>query len=219
VPLKPDESVVIPIATFLAPLSYEMHTVRGVDRKYLNSYLSQEISHVQCKNLYEDGGMIGPAIWPNSIILNINKEQHEQQIHVLNLNRLYTLDTYVECGSCPHMFLENMTDGKLNYYGELISSKPLSMQHFKISIPKGIRRLVIAELEDETTFLENVKCDDELIKRSVRLEKGDQYYLEVKLGQSITGFGYYILKNAKYNFPSDPARKMKLVQSFIDQSK
>ena len=59
-------------------------------------------------------------------------------------------------------------------------------------VPDGIKKIIIAELEDEITQIQTIKLDGKVHLSNLELQKGEEIEITVSSGQKIEVVGKYI---------------------------
>jgi hypothetical protein len=150
----------------------------------------EQFSFTEIKNEMNDFSVLGQSLIPEEIIYNKDNKLEHSGIHELDLKRVYSINRHWMCGSCPHLFYNDF-NGTSIYVKELFSLYPNKMNIEKFIIPKGINRFIIAELEDEKTFIELIKINGEIVVENLTLVKGESKFLEVTEFDVIEILGKY----------------------------
>ena len=127
---------------------------------------------------------------PNSVIYNSNEGEYEVEIHSFDFNNLYSINSYWQCGSCPHLFVINK-HGKQKYVRELLKSASFIQGFDTITVPDEIFEIVIRELEDETTYIERIHINGRLYCENVVLRKGESLSIIVSPNDKLIIRGHY----------------------------
>ena len=129
-------------------------------------------------------------ICPTSVIYNDNYGEFEIEIHEFDFNNLYSLNSFWQCGSCPHLFYIN-ENGNQEYVRELLVTSSMKKGIDTFLIPKNVYEIKIRELEDEITFIDSIKVNNNEKCRNIILVKGNQFKLTVSPYDSVTIEGHY----------------------------
>jgi hypothetical protein len=141
-------------------------------------------------------------ITPIAITYNDNKGEYETDIHEFDCNNLYSINSYWQCGSCPHLFFVN-NKGQQEYVRELlINCSGMNGSDF-IDIPSETFKIIIRELEDETTYLDKIYINDKLIFSNVILNKGHFLFIKVNPFDRVFLEGCYRPFNTVIQKPND----------------
>jgi len=188
--LMPYEMVLFPVAT-----AFNLYGIdnagfclerrdgdRGEDFSRIMNALTFEKEKVLFLNEYFE---------PQSIIYNNNNGEYEIEVHKFDYNNLYSINSYCQCGSCPHLFfvLEN---GKQTYCRELLKYSSYVRGVDSFIIPDNVFKVIIRELEDESTYLDKVIINNELLISDVILMKGQSLIFNVNPNDQIKIEGNYI---------------------------
>lgn len=134
--------------------------------------------------------LYGPALWPRQVAVRRSGAPFVQTLHPLTLESVYTLDRVWQCGSCPHLFAQDV-NGKWHYVSELIpQGLKMEISH-SVSLPRDVGELVIAELEDEESFLSEISIDSSVVAQQVKMRKGDMLRFSVCEANTLTVKGAY----------------------------
>lgn len=138
----------------------------------------------------EKVSFIFQKIEPESLIYHDEFGEYELGVHQLNLSNLYSVNSYWQCGSCPHLFFEE--DGAQFYQGELFLACNGQKVQEDFTIPKGVSAIIIRELEDEVTEIDLVLINGKVKLRNAQLNKGDTLKLPVQPFDAVKIIGKYI---------------------------
>jgi hypothetical protein len=189
-PIKSGTSIIIPVAVVLPPINPIKIERYSTIPDYPAGDYYQALSHCSIsKEDIKDILIYGGIIRPTKIIYSIQGTDFEQPIHSLDLSNFYEIDMQWGCGSCPHLFY---VGDRVKYIRELL---PLCENHIgedSFTIPEGVHKIIIAELEDEISELESIRIDGQVVLSEFKLEKGEKIELAVSSGQHIEVFGKYI---------------------------
>ncbi len=210
--LAPGASAVMPVAALLGPLWPDGFEAIWIERTDLPTGGGQSLSHGDLTAAGAATSVIGPAMWPIAIRSAQSAEPIDHQVHELDLENVYTLSRYWECGSCPHLFLETPAGGR-SYLGELFARAPGQRQEHVIVVPSDATALVLAELEDEITFVESLAINGRRLRKGVTLAKGDTLRLELRSGDRCTFVGYY---QSATNLETEPWMRNEIISAFIE---
>src|SRR6266849_3490341 len=102
-----------------------------------------------------------------------------------------TIERFWEAGSCPHLFACTADSHLPRYLGELFTRQAGGSQSEHLIVTGGIRALVIAELETESTTIEEIRVNGTRRTSLVHLERGDVLWVPVQPGDVVDLRGYY----------------------------
>jgi hypothetical protein len=114
-----------------------------------------------------------------------------QGVHELDLTNLYSITREWAVGSCPHLFVHGNGDSHYQYWGELFAENASVSKKVELVVPGGTDELVIAELEEEVTYIDIVRVDGLVSARAVTLVKGETLSIPVRGGQRVAVEGTY----------------------------
>jgi hypothetical protein len=138
-----------------------------------------------------DTSVIGPAIWPKAVKVKAQDGSLSFEVHRLDLTNVGVLDSGWAIGSCPHLFFESARSQRLVYASDLFNRVAGVSQEHVLVAPEGGIGLVVAELEDERTLLQELEVDGKTVARNVTLIKGDAVRVEIASGARVRLRGYY----------------------------
>ncbi len=192
-PISPNSTVIIPVMTVLAPFEhvpYETSAITSIDRDM--DYIDA-LSHISfSKPMYGKFHTLGPTLYPDMISLRVGDTEKIQHVHQLELSNTYMLDRNWRGGSCPYVFYVDNTE-VIRYAHELFRASPDVEIISILKIPCGATQMIIAELEEETTYIQRVRTGSIAALEDVVLQKGDNLVLEVAHEREIRIAGYYML--------------------------
>jgi hypothetical protein len=214
--LSPGMTAFIPVATMLAPLHHVPEHAEFTSTRDLDNGEIQEVKHIrfqpESSNKFH---FWGPAIHPRRIRLNINQLPQYQDVHQLDLSNLYTIDRYWEMGSCPHLFFYNPMTHELKYGGKLFGSGPYVQMTERVEIPRGFYVVIIAELEDETCYLDRILEENIIVAKDVILRKCDSYLILVSENSLLCITGRYVPTSRRDKMSLVHWRRNELVSNFL----
>ena len=201
VSIAPMQSVIVPLSLFLAEYSdlnksedYIRTNVIDGDRSIvLDHTLNSGNQNIEC---------LGIGFKPEKLIFSQHVEEYSQNIHDFDFDNVYWIDGYWNCGSCPHLFFE--TDKfNLTYVGELFDALPNIRSKESVIVPKGIKYLVIAELEQEVTTIDNIIVNGIKKISNIKLRTGDSLKLPINELDNVLIEGHYnTFLSTKVKFPA-----------------
>jgi len=161
---------------------------------------------------YEEVLFLYKNIKPQSILYNTNIGEYEIDVHKLDFNNLYTVNSYWQCGSCPHLFFINEKEIQI-YSRELLVKYSNKSGYDTFSIPKKVNKVIIRELEDEITYIDKIYINNELYSSNKKLKKGELLIIEVKPYDIIKLKGKYIPFKNNVEKNNDLWVRNKLIES------
>lgn len=192
--LKSMEMVLIPLSTAANLVGIDRDSIR---LEHKDGERGEDFSKVLYTTDFEldKANYIGKQLKPRSIIYNDNEGEYEIDIHKLDFNNLYSINSYWQCGSCPHLFFKTK-DGKQEYSRELLVSSSNKYGDDYFLIPPLVSHVIIRELEDEITYLEKIIVNDSILLKNKVLHKGEFLKFPVNPNDRIEIIGKYVpLKN------------------------
>lgn len=187
--ILPYEMVLVPIATAFKLTGIEDNGLciehqdgdRGEDFSRVLDVLDFNAKDV----IYLNG-----SLKPKAIIYNDNSGEYETDIHELDFNNLYTINSYWQCGSCPHLFFIT-EDAKQVYSREILQSSSNSKGTDFFHIPNKVSKIIIRELEEEITYIDKIIINNKLSYKNIILHKGQSFTMDVKPFDEIKVKGSY----------------------------
>lgn len=208
--IEPAQNVIITVGVFLS----HFQKLSKLNKNTVTStYVPEQIQQLELGSIQENQKIefIGPRHVPRKIGLVINKQELDCDIHNFSFEKVYWVDRHWQCGSCPHLFF--IQNGKLKYQGEIFSVKPNKIHIERFSIPKMVSELIIAELEQEVTYINYLKRNGAIIENQIELEEGQVYSALVSPNDRIEIEGKYEL-NSYSNMTLPIKDKYNLIEKF-----
>jgi hypothetical protein len=217
-PVPPGGTVVVPIAVVFGPIGGEPWRVYRTVSQDVATREVQSIAHADGVDLVNQLSLVGPSLWPISFLLERARTRRAQQLHQLDFSNLYTIDRSWEAGSCPHLFLEHSLDSSLKYWGELWAGAPDESQVHTLQVPGAVKALLLTELENEVTYVDEVCVNDVAIARRRVLHRGQTLRISVRPGDSVRLTGYYVPHASTRNREPDPWWKNQVIAAFMQRA-
>jgi hypothetical protein len=212
-PIAPGASVIIPVATVLGPLDHIPVQAWYSEGSTLGQAYSQSFAHV---TTYEERTLAsftwGPTLLPKRVEYIYDGFIQHESVHDLNLENVYEIDRHWAMGSCPHAFAIDSA-GKARYLGEVVARGCNLVVTDTILVPDSSEMIVIAELEDEVTYLREIRSGSDLLASNVRLTKGMSLVLRPTT-RVITVQGSYSPLGSEEPAKPDPFRRNALVADY-----
>lgn len=176
--ILPHATVLIPVATLLAPLGHISPEVLRAEDEELAHARIQVFEHVSydASDLSRIGTW-GPRHWVSSVEAGADDDMVTHEIHTFDPANVYVLDRYWEMGCCPHVF--SVQDGYYTYLGELFTT-PLVTETLAIEPPAGSSAIIIAELESERCEIDAVLLAGRPSLTDLTLARGQ--WVEIRMG-------------------------------------
>lgn len=176
--LLPFEMVLLPIST-----SINLQSIidnNGIVLEHLDGDRGQDFSRILNSNEIKEQSVkyFQNKINPVSIVFNDNEGEFEIEIHDFDFTNLYSVNSYWQIGSCPHLFLINKL-GRQEYSRELLVSCSYTKGIDTFEVPINIYQIVIRELEDEVTYIDRLFVNDEIVVEFRTLAKGEELVIDV----------------------------------------
>ncbi|MDD4969646.1 MAG: HNH endonuclease [Paludibacter sp.] len=187
--LLPYEMVLMPISTAINLSSIDNN---GIVINHIDGDRGQDFSRILNSYNFNDKYVkfFEKKINPRTIIFNDNEGEYEIEIHEFDFNNIYSINSYWECGSCPHLFLVD-NSGQQRYSRELLVSSSFKKGSDSFVVPKDIYQIVIRELEDEITYIDKIIVNELIVVESNSLGKGEKIVVNVKPFDKVKIKGHY----------------------------
>lgn len=207
-PILPNQNVIIPTAIIC---DYNLFNFIKEIKTYCLGDWYDMISQVSSSNIE----YIGEVLEPVKMTYQFGSNLKEDVIHTIDYNSLYLINGSALCGSCPHLFFEN-DKHELSYGGELFSAMPNSVFTEQVRVPDNTVAIVIAELEQEVTFINNIVMNNRVLNINKQLQTGDyhRFTLTEKCSELFIK-GKYTLMTNNYTI-LEPFEKYRIITSFIN---
>lgn len=174
----------LPLEMVLLPISTGIN-LRGIDNngivlEHLDGERGQDFSRVINSNEFKEHSVkyFQNKINPTSIVFNDNEGEYEIEIHDFDFTNLYSVNSYWQIGSCPHLFLINK-QGRQKYHRELLVSSSYITGVDNFEVPVDIYQIVIRELEDEVTYIDKLYLNDKIVVEFTTITKGEELIIDV----------------------------------------
>ncbi len=145
------------------------------------------------EDLVKNVRLFGPSIWPEGLQFYKNGSNLWQGIHEFNLENLYVLDRHWALGSCPHLFFVRDNTEQTEYLGEILGGVQNKTCVINFTTASSPGKLIIAELEYEKTYLQEISVDNKILARDITLSRGEYSEIKTEPFQNVTIKGHYIL--------------------------
>ena len=210
-PILPDQSVLVPLGVLLGPLDECLPAaIRSEDYEIGHAHY-QQVDRVDCSSVALRMGLLGTMIWPSRVTADSGNAPLTQHFHEFDLSRVYTIDRYWAMGSCPFLFFRSQ-DGRLRFVKELFADGVATRCRDTITVPPGVRSMIVAELERETTYLESISVNGRHQSINLELHRGDRWDLSVGCGDEVQLVGWY---SPELPGRQDPLYHNQLICNFI----
>jgi len=176
--LLPYEMVLLPISTAINSQGIDNN---GIVLEHLHGERGQDFSRVLNSNEFKVQSVkyFQNKINPKSVVFNDNEGEFEIEIHDFDFTNMYSINSYWQCGSCPHLFFINKF-GRQEYYRELLVSCSYLKGVDSFQIPNNVYQIVIRELEDEVTYIDKLCLNEKILIEFATITKGEKITINVK---------------------------------------
>tara|TARA_R110002110_G_scaffold415854_1_gene658312 strand:+ start:44100 stop:45389 length:1290 start_codon:yes stop_codon:yes gene_type:complete len=188
--LEPDASVIVPLATLIGPLEEAEFDQTWTENKDTPRGRVQRLRHGSMKDVRRNIGLVGPAIFPQSLVLEVSGKKAIQPLHEFDLSNMYLLDYYFEAGCCPHVFFADKA-GALSYAGQIWAYAPNLVQVHVLNVPEKVVSVLVAEIEDEVSYLQCVRVNGSSVPCVGKIERGETVRIDVEAGDVLELEGFY----------------------------
>jgi hypothetical protein len=216
-PIPPGGTVLIPVASILAPIGYGKIPEWRSEHKQVVKHEWVTTTHTSLGSLLPEMKMIGPALFPKAVYVVADQDRSYQPVHTLDLENLYLIDRQWAVGSCPFVFFRSAHTGTLRFSGHLFGNRPRVPQDQVLVIPPEVNELIFAELEEEVTQILEVRVNGRRVESNITLAKGQSFSLRVRQGDKVEVTGaYYPLHPARSIQPSPMKKNEEIVGFFAE---
>jgi len=214
--ILPDETIIIPTSLLLAPFNEEIFDEIVLQEQWLQLVdgRSQVLTHLIREDSKTEFCFVGKYMRPTEITYISEDRIEQSEIHTLDLNNLFMIDRMWHMGSCPHLFFKD-TNGTMTYVRELFTKYPGKSMQETILVPASVCTLIIAELEDEETFIESVSINEASKLSSITLSKGENYLIEVAPFDVVGLRGFYIGQKENIPFSHKKVLRNSLISNYL----
>ncbi len=197
IPFAPGECVLIPSCIVLTPFSHGSYTPQNaITHGYVDSGETQDTREVTIDS-FGEYPTIGPYHQISSVNIVSMEQTYNTELRPLMMNSLFMISRYWECGSCPHLFIQNKGSTEWQYKGEVFSIGPDETQTFFIDRGKpefeSVKRIKIIELESETTHIESILVDKKVVCENITLNINEVFEIDIENSKLVEIVGYYTL--------------------------
>lgn len=214
--LKSGQSIVIPLAILIPPLY-------SFKREELSPSVGggngERIQIVKNESIYlksiEDCIVFGDKFDIKNITYKKGENLIRTSIREFDFTNMFTYDLHWQIGSCPHLFFVNEN---ITYARELLAHCQNSSGTDDFVVPEDANEIIIAEIEDETTFIKSITINGKAITNDLVLNKGQHFRFFAEAGSKVTAIGYYTPDDSQsiQNIPQGIKRN-ELVGGFLGQ--
>jgi len=196
VKLKSGESLILPVIAFSTPLEFHSYGEEILYQEKIDNYeLYNECKFIKINNdeTLKNIICVGPVSTISEIEINISEENIVVPVRQFNFNNQYAINREFCIGSCPHVF--QIGGNQVEYLGELFYRYADTIQDEQVIVGERVNKLVIAELEYETTYIQAVYKNNEMIIKNKTLKKGEYLIIDVNKDDIIKITGKYVPKS------------------------
>ena len=188
--IEPSQNVVIPTGLFLS----DFKGIQINDRLEVSvSDFGDSYQTLSTAKMSEGESLeyMGPNLLPKQLNASIADKSFDVAIHKFSFDKTYFVDRGWNCGSCPHLFYRFGED--LKYQGEILNELPNQTKTESFVVPNGVSEIVIAELEQETTYINFIRINDREVSNDIVLREGEFHSIAVSANDKISLHGKYVL--------------------------
>lgn len=176
--LLPYEMVLLPIST---GVNLRGIVNNGIVLEHLDGERAQDFSRILNSEELKEKSVryFRNKINPKSIVFNDNEGEYEIEVHEFDFNNMYSVNSYWQIGSCPHLFFIN-NSGRQEYSRELLVSCSYINGVDEFEIPIDVHQIVIREIEDEVTYIDRLYVNDKIVVEYMTISKDEKLVINVK---------------------------------------
>jgi hypothetical protein len=208
------EAIFAPIGVLVAPLEELGEKTTSGNRAVERGDYSEVTNLVSFPDKLDQFWSVGPRIRPKGISMRVGSSRVVQDVHDFDLENIYTMDRFWHVGSCPHLFFVSF-DYTICYARELLSAASGSIAEDSFLVPAGIKYAIVAELEDETTYLDAVLTNGVLVAEKIWMRQGQFLCLSVSESDAVHVRGAYFSQGVAAPRSEAGALRNRLVCEFI----
>jgi hypothetical protein len=213
-PVPPQATVLIPVALILGPIDGLGAPVWRTESQQIARGEWTDLIHTNLANLINDFRLVGPAHFPKGLRITSSPQSY-QPVHDLDLQNVYILDRHWAAGSCPFLLFRSHLHRTIVFKGHLFAGRPNTIKPELVVVPDGIAEVIVAELEDEVTFIKSVIKNQKEIAANLRLQRGDCLRLLVQSGNMLEISGYYSPTVKARQLVDSPMHKNEALVQFL----
>lgn len=189
--ILPNQTVLVSTGLLLSPFNEEDFNETIISDESMEDFArSQVITHKIRNADKTDFRFIGKYFKPTELQYNFEDRLVTSEMHTLDLNNVFMLDRHWHIGSCPHLFYKRI-DEKTEYVRELFIKTPGIKAEELLKIPENISEIILVELEDEITYIQEVSVNRVKVIEEIILNKGEEIRFAVKPNDHVSLIGYY----------------------------
>lgn len=187
--LGPGESLWVPEFTLLAPdAGVPLRLSPGEQTTYIGHEQTQSLGYYTGHRNTDDYWIAGPR----SEVVGVTVQgQGNLDVHNFDPTNTYILNRFWQIGSCPHLLYLDCY-GRWRYLRELFPAANRVIMEDRVELPNEARRLRIAELEEEVTFLMMIRHKNRnLLSQPCTLQRGEFIEFDVAASDELIIRGCY----------------------------
>lgn len=223
IPLMPGECLLVPSCIVLTPFELDSYIPEEpIIYEHVDTGEAQDTRGVTI-NHFGDYPTIGPYHQISSFNFLSGGSICCAEFRPLLMNHLFMISRSWECGSCPHLFIQHENSEQWLYHGELFSRSTDVTETYLINkqLPqhKLIKRIKILELEYETTFINQIVADGQVLFSSVTLRTDEELEFDASAYGLIKITGHYTLYPDVAYKNSQQIKMQKVYHTLIDMNR
>ena len=213
--LKPEQSIIVPIAILLPPLySFKRQELAPPT----GGGFGERVQIVKNESIYlentEDCLIYRDRFDFRYVKYKKAGKLIKTEFREFDLTNMFTFDLHWQCGSCPHLFF---TGKNTVYQRELLAHCQGSLGTDFFNTPENVTHAVIAEIEDEITFIKSISIDGKTIINDLVLNKGEVYRFPIYQGAKVIISGYYEPYQEAFEQLPQGIKRNELIGGFLNQ--
>jgi hypothetical protein len=134
-------------------------------------------------------GYAGPLLLPQAVVVSTGQGMERIPIHGFDAALVYAVNTRWMMGCCPHLFAK--VDDQWRYLTSLFTRDPGITTTETVPLPPGTSDVIIAELEDEVSWLTSVTAGGTCLAKDIIMHRGDSIHLQLNGVDVLTVAGGY----------------------------
>lgn len=185
--IRRDDMVFLPIGTLM---NLSINPEESIQLSVIPGDRGQFFIRNYNRNIRREIEFIGERLDVEALEYTTQDCLYNLDIHEFNADNFYSISKDWMCGCCPHLFFFNGS-GKQIYSRELLKKASNKFGVDSFEVPEDIKKIIIRELEDETTYLEKIYINNKVAFSNIKLEKEEFFIFDVNSFDIIKVEGYY----------------------------
>lgn len=213
-PIEPGTTVLVPVAIIIPPLT--LPKIERWSTEVIGEIGDEQIQEITRSSVDSEASdqflVYGGQFSISAIEFREEGVIRSQNIHSFDLDNMYLIDKCWQCGSCPHLFFKGE---KISYERELLAHCQYTSGEDSFVVPNDVKSIIIAEIEEETTYIDQISINGVIFKKDIILRKSDYVEISVPSGAVVEIVGKYVPNTDVFNSIPQGAIRNNLIGRFI----